>query len=191
MPKRTQIICMHEGKKNDRGEQHSIDPIFARAFLRAYKPRWLRGGTASVRPRDCGGIANLLKEFPEELEICARQGGDVTLIVLADVDDTHENCDALKAKFKSIADASGLSDELFERVVFIFPKDRIENWIEYIKTESTDENKEAPRVSAPDAACAAKELAKMCKNQSKLSEPLPPSLHWSCQNWKALVERMR
>ena len=191
MPKRTQIICMHEGKRNKEGLLRSIDPIFASAFIREFKPSWLRGGRTGFRTLECGDNTRLLERFPIELKICAQQGGDTTLIVLADVDDVHKDCDTLKAKYHAVARAHDLSDELFEKVVFIFPKDRLENWIEYINTEHTDENKEGPRVDPSVAADAAKKLANMCKHQDKLSETLPPSLQWSCRNWKILLERMK
>jgi len=35
---------------------------------------------------------------------------------------------------------------MFDKAVFIFPKDRIENWIQYLSTGVTDENTEGPRV---------------------------------------------
>ena len=37
MPKRTQIVCLTGGAHNKDGYLHSIDPIFARAFIKAYK----------------------------------------------------------------------------------------------------------------------------------------------------------
>jgi len=188
MPKRTQIICMHEGKRNKEGMQHSIDPIFANAFIKAFKPNWLRGRMQTL---ECGDNVRLLAKFPEELKLCVQQGGDTTLIVLADVDDEHKDCDALKAKYLSTAKAHGLSDEAFEKVVFIFPKDRLENWIEFINTGHTDESKEGPRVELAEAADAARNLAEKCKRSDNAVKAFPPSLQWSCRNWNALVERMR
>ena len=188
MPKRTQIICMHEGKRNKEGMLHSIDPIFASAFIRAFKPNWLR---VRLHTLECGDNNRLLEEFPKELKLCAQQGGDTTLVVLADVDDNHKDCDALKAKYQLKAKAHGFSDEVFERVVFIFPKDRLENWIEFINTGHTYEHQEGHRVEPSEAADAARKLASMCKNNDNTAETFPPSLQWSCRNWKALVERMR
>jgi len=181
MPKRTQIICMHEGKQN------SIDSVFAHAFLKAYKPNWLR----ISRFTPCGDKTRLLEKFPEELKVCGMRGADTTLIVIADVDDDCKDCDVLKEKYRLQAKRLGLSDDLFERVVFIFPKDRIENWIEFFNTGHTDESKEGPRVEPDIAAKAAKKLADICKNQDKANETFPLSLQWSCRNWKALIERMR
>jgi len=188
MPKRTQIICLHEGDRNNEGKLNSIDPIFVNAFFKAYKPNWVRGG---LRPVLCGGKTRLLERFPEELKLCASQGGDTTLVVIADVDDDCKDCDTLKMKYHSKAKESGLSDELFEKVVFIFPKDRIENWVEFLNTGHTDESTEGPRVDPAVAAAAARKLAKICKHSDKPNEQFPPSLQWSCHNWKTLVERMR
>jgi len=84
MPKRSQIVCLHEGERNKEGKLYSIDPVFANAFFKAYKPNWVRGG---LRPVLCGGKTQLLERFAEELELCEKQGGDTTLIVMADVDD--------------------------------------------------------------------------------------------------------
>ncbi|MCL2479313.1 MAG: hypothetical protein FWF22_07415, partial [Treponema sp.] len=36
--------------------------------------------------------------------------------------------------------------QMFDKVVFICPKDRIENWIQYLATGTTDENMEGPRI---------------------------------------------
>jgi len=171
MPKRTQIICLHEGERNKEGKQHSIDPIFANAFFKAYKPNWVRGG---LRPVLCGGKTQLLERFPKELKLCGLQGGDTTLIVMADVDHDSVDCDMLKAKYYAKAMEFGLPDELFEKVVFVFPKDRIENWIEFLTTGNTDESKEGPRVEPSVAAYAAKELARRCKRPNETTEPFPP-----------------
>ena len=81
MPKRTQIVCLHEGERNKKGRLFSIDPIFANAFFKAYKPNWVRGGLRSVQ---CGGKTQLLERFPIELKLCGLQGGDTTMIVMAD-----------------------------------------------------------------------------------------------------------
>jgi hypothetical protein len=78
-----------------------------------------------------GGKTELRKAFPKELRSCGTVGGDTTLVVLADVDDL-KNGDELKSKYWEEAEAAGLSRELFEKVVFIFPKNRIENWVEFL-----------------------------------------------------------
>ena len=77
------------------------------------------------------------------------------------------------------------------RTVFLFAKDRLENWIEFLLTGTTDESKEGPRQKHDrQVADAAKSLARRC--ESGAAEPkLPPSLAWSCENWHKLVERMR
>jgi hypothetical protein len=187
MPKRTQIICIHEGKKGS-----SIDPIFANAFLKAYDPEWIRPWkTTVVRFLDCGDKTSLRKVFPKELQSCSAAGGDTTLVVLADVDDDLENGDELKSKYWEEAEATGISRELFEKVVFIFPKDRIENWVEFLNWGTTDEKKEGPRVKDfSEVRDAARKFAGFCRS-GRMPSPLPPSLEWSCRNWRTLVERMR
>jgi len=188
MSKRTHVVCLHEGKRNIAGMIRSIDPIFISAFFRAYNPKWLR-----TRPRfiECGGKAALIKKFPDELKICTAQGGDTTLIVMADVDDDFVDCDALKSKYHDIAVNAGISEDDFNKVLFVFPKDRIENWIEYLTTGKTDESVEGKRVTSSLAAKAAKELAHKCLNNKKFTSPMPPSLEWTCKNWKSLLNRMK
>jgi hypothetical protein len=185
MSKRTQIICIHEGKKGQ-----SIDPVFANAFLKAYKPEWIRPWkTTAVRFIGYGDKTSLRKAFPKELQSCGTAGGDTTLVVLADVDDL-ENGDKLKSKYWEEAKTAGLSREIFERAVFIFPKDRIENWVEFLNTGRTDEDQEGPRVKELSTARdAARKLAGFCRSGSAAG-PFPPSLDWSCRNWRALVERL-
>jgi hypothetical protein len=129
--------------------------------------------------------------MPGELRACLNAGADTTLIVWADVDDDKDNCDQLKEEFWKTAQAEGISIEEFSQVVFAFAKDRLENWIQYLNTGSTDESVEGPRVKYDrQAADAAKILAKRCLNQTQ-EPPLPPSLDWSCRNWKSLVSRMK
>ena len=52
MPSRTQIVCLHEGKKG-----RSIDPIFIRTLLKTLDLAWIRAWTGNniIRPIDCGG----------------------------------------------------------------------------------------------------------------------------------------
>ena len=181
---RTQIVCLLEGTKD------SADLIFANAFLHAFDPQWLRPYSAQkFRSVTCGGRNNVIDRFPIELKICAHQGADTTLIVFADVDD-DENGEILKRRFKKRADEAGIEDELFRKAVFILPKDRIENWIQFLNTGSTDELVEGPREKKVDKIKeAARKLAKICKTQSHV-ENIPPSLSWSCVNWNELKDRM-
>jgi hypothetical protein len=188
MTKRTQIVCIHEGKKGA-----SIDPVFANAFLKSYNPEWIRPWrTGAVHFVACGGKSELLDAFPRELQKCEAAGGDTTLIVLADIDDKLENGDQMKGKYWETAQKAGISKDIFDRAIFIFPKDRIENWIEFLSTGTTDEHREGPRVkSNVIAAKSAKLLARKCRSPGQSNEMFPPSLKWSCHNWQSLVERMK
>ena len=118
-------------------------------------------------------------------------GGDTTLMVWADLDHDTANGEELKAKFWTTAQQAGITKEQFDQVVFVFAKDRIENWIEFLLTGKTDESKEGPRQKHDrPVADAARVLAKRCL--SGAAEPkLTPSLAWSCQNWRSLVARMK
>jgi hypothetical protein len=185
MAKRTQIVCLHEGKKG-----RSIDPVFANSFLKAYNPEWLRPrSTGIVRFVPCGGKAELLKAFPAELRACEAAGGNTTLIILTDAD--KDKPEYLKEKYRNAAKAEGLAKEVFEKIIFIFPKYRIENWVEFLINGTTDENKEGQRISDFSTVReAARKLAENCR--LNVTDPLlPPALQWSCGNWRDLVERMR
>jgi hypothetical protein len=112
-------------------------------------------------------------------------------MVWADCDDNCADGEALKAGFWQEAQRQGITTQQFDCVVFIFAKDRLENWIEFLQTGTTDESKEGPRVKDPRAvADAAKKLAEFCKAGSQI-HGMPPSLLWSCENWAALVKRMK
>jgi hypothetical protein len=186
MASRTQIVCLHEGKKG-----RSIDPVFINGLIRALKPAWIRpfkGGNL-LRPVDCGGRNELMKRMPQELKACLSIGGQTTLMVWADLDHEMNDGDQLKAKFWEAAQAEGITQEQFEEVVFVFAKDRLENWIQYLNDGVTDENVAGPRVkNNRSVADAAKVLAERC---GQTNPPLPPSLQWSCRNWRKLVERMK
>ena len=185
---RTQIVCLHEGKKG-----RSIDPIFIRAVLKALDPAWIRPwqGNNIVRPVDCGGRSDLIAKMPGELRSCLGTGGDTTLMVWADLDHDMAEGESLKREFWAVAQQAGITREQFEQVVFVFAKDRLENWVEFLLTGTTDESQEGPRQKHDRAvADAARKLAQRCQSQTA-GPQLPPSLEWSCQSWRKLVERMR
>jgi len=112
-------------------------------------------------------------------------------MVWADCDDDCADPEALKAHFWSEAQRQSITRVQFEQAVFIFAKDRIENWIEYLATGNTDESKEGPRVTYNrEAAQAARKLAELCDKGKALTN-IPPSLQWSCKNWHDLRDRMK
>ncbi|MDR3692418.1 MAG: hypothetical protein P4L46_23755 [Fimbriimonas sp.] len=186
MPSRTQIVCLHEGK-----DGRSIDPLFIRALIKALDPAWIRPweGSNVVRTVACGGRSELGKQVASEISACAAMGSKTTLMVWADLDDDMADGDSLVADMWNTAKASGVSRQEFDNVVFVFAKDRIENWIEFLETGATKEEREGPRIKFPrQASDAAKRLAEICRTSQKID--LPPSLSWSCKNWKRLVARM-
>lgn len=179
---------MCEGKKGQ-----SIDEVFINKLIKCLDPNWLRPwqGSNTIRLVPCGGRLEVIAKMTEELRNCLAAGADTTLMVWADLDDDQADGDALKTDFWREAEGRGVSKEDFERIVFIFAKDRIENWIEFLQTGTTDESKEGPRVKSNRAAAdAAKKLANMCKAGSPVKN-MPASLQWSCKNWRALVQRFK
>jgi hypothetical protein len=187
MASRTQIVCLCEGQKGQ-----SIDEVFINALLKSLAPSWVRRqGSNVVRLVACGGRKGVVERIPTELQSCLSAGADTTLMAWADCDDDCADGDALKAEFWRELQELGVSKEQFERVVLIFAKDRLENWIEFLQTGSTDESKEGPRVKHNRiVADAAKKLADFCK-AGKPVDAMPSSLQWSCKNWRALADRMR
>ena len=132
-----------------------------------------------------------MARMPAELRSCLTMGGDTTLMVWADLDHDMATGEQLKERFWNAAQQAELKKEEFDQVVFIFAKDRLENWIEFLLTGTTDESREGPRRKhGKVVAEAARNLARRC--ESGASGPqLPPSLAWSCQNWRRLAERVR
>lgn len=189
MPRRTELLCIHEGTKGS-----SVDPVFINRLIKSLKPSWIRPiGSNSVRLEACGGRTELIEKMPEHLKSCIEAGGNVTLMVWADVDKDADP-EALKEKFWEKAKAAGIARDQFELVVFAFAKYRIENWIQFLATgktvESDREEDKGPRVKDKEAGMAARKLAVRCQKQ-KATPKLPDSLEWSCKNWKALESRMR
>lgn len=186
MANRTQIVCLHEGNKG-----RSIDPLFIRALIKKLDPVWIRPwpGNNVIRTVDCGGRLTLMAKLPAELKAAQQAGGNTTVMVWADVDDNMASPDALKAAFWAECQRAGISHDKFEEVVFALAEDRIENWIEFLNTGSTDETREGPRVKDSEAVQAARRLADLC-SQGTAVPNLPASLQWSCQNWRTLRERM-
>lgn len=187
MASRTQIVCLHEGEKG-----RSIDPIFISNLMKALSPKWIRrDGSNIVRCQACGGRKSLIAAMAGELRGSLGVGGDTTLMVWADLDHDMANGDQLKEEFREAAQQAGISKAQFDQVVFVFAKDRIENWVEFLLTGATDESKEGPRQKhGRVVAEAAKKLAQRCASGA-VKPQLPASLAWSCQNWRNLVERMR
>jgi len=180
---RTQIVCLHEGKKG-----RSVDPLFIRSLLKSLNPAWIRPwqGNNVVRTVDCGGRSDLIAKMPRELQQCLAMGADTTLMVWADADDNMEDCEQLKAAFWKTAKEAGITSEQFEGVVFAIAKDRIENWIQFLRTGTTDESIEGPRIKhGREAVEAAKLLATKCLSGSPIKD-IPNSLEWSCKNWQKL-----
>jgi len=185
---RTQIVCLCEGTKGQ-----SIDKVFINGLIKSLDADWLRpwAGSNKLRLVPCGGRKALIEKMPAELQACLAAGADTTLMVWGDCDHDCADGDALKTAFWNEAERQGIAKEQFDRIVFIFAKDRLENWIEFLQTGNTDEAKEGPRVRhSRDAADAAKKLAALCKTAAPVDD-MPPSLKWSCRNWRTLVGRMK
>lgn len=128
--------------------------------------------------------------MPSELKSCLSRGSNTTLMVWADLDHDMQDGDALKEKFWRVAQSQEVTRPEFDQVVFVFAKDRLENWIEFLSTGKTDESREGSRVKHNrEVTEAAKTLAERCR-QKQAIPLLPPSLQWSCRNWKDLVGRM-
>lgn len=133
----------------------------------------------------------MIAKMPVELRACLASGADTTLMVWADLDDDMDDGHQLRQEFRKVAEQNGIAGSEFDRVVFVFAKDRLENWIEFLLTGSTDEALEGRREKdGKRVAEAARKLAQRCKGQLHGAQ-LPPSLNWSCQNWHRLVERMQ
>lgn len=110
-------------------------------------------------------------------------------MVWADLDDDLVSGEALSKLLWQEASRYGLDTETLHDVVFVFAKDRLENWIEFLLTGKTNEAVEGKRINLKQSADAARKLARRC--QGEKGPDLPPSLQWSCNNWRDLVERMR
>lgn len=186
MASRTRIICLHEGVKG-----RSIDPLFINVLIKRLNPAWLRPwpGSNAVHTVDCGGRPTLMARLPDEIRAAERAGGDTTVMVWADVDDDMDGPEALKDAFWKASEAAGIARNQFDRVVFAFAKDRLENWIQFLNEGATDETLEGPRVRDCDAVRAARALADRCL-RGETGGDFPPSLGWSCHNWRALRRRM-
>lgn len=179
---------MHEGMPG-----RSIDPVFINTLIKTLKPSWVRPwkGSNYVRLMAFRGRAELIQGMPNQLKACLARGGHTTLMVWADCDHDHANANDLKARFWKKAEEAGISSEDFEKVVFVFAKDRLENWVEFLVTGRTDESQEGPRVmTGRGAGDAAKILAKHCLSGAPISN-IPPSLAWSCKNWQTLTASLR
>jgi hypothetical protein len=185
---RTQIVCLHEGEAG-----RSVDSVFINRLLRSLRPSWIRpwGGSNTVRLEPCGGRKALIEAFPKKLQEVLSAGGNTTLMVWADLDHDMENGDKLREVFWKQAQQHGITRSQFDQVVFVFAKDRIENWVQFLLTGATDESQEGPRLkNDKQAADAAHRLADYCLRGASIPN-IPPSLEWSCRNWRTLVDRMR
>jgi hypothetical protein len=131
----------------------------------------------------------LIARLPAEVNAAEQAGGNTTVMVWADVDDNMAGPDALREAFWAECLRAGIARARFEEVVFALAEDRLENWIEFLNTGTTDEAREGPRVGDPEAVRAARRLAELC-SQGGPVPGMPASLAWSCANWRALKKRM-
>jgi hypothetical protein len=183
---RTQIVCLHEGKKG-----RSIDPLFIRTLIKKLDPSWIRPwpGNNVIRTVDCGGRRTLMEKLPTEIRAAEQAGGNTTVLVWADMDHDMIDGEALKIEFWKQAQQHGITECQFDKIIFVFAKDRLENWIEFLNTGVTDESREGPRVKDNEAVRAARTLADICLS-GKTVPNIPVSLNWSCKNWRALKSEM-
>ncbi len=184
---RTQIVCLCEGARG-----RSIDEVFINKLMKALNRPWIRPqGSNVVRMQPCGSRVELIQRVPNELKHCLAAGGRTTLMVWADCDHDCDGGEALKTTFWKESQRSGITQNDFGHIVFIFAKDRLENWIQFLNIGRTNEAEEGPRLKHnKEAAEAATKLADFC-NAGQAVENMPPSLTWSCRNWRALAERMK
>jgi hypothetical protein len=168
-----------------------MDPLFIRALIKKLDPAWIRPwpGNNVIRTVDCGGRTTLITSTAKELKAADEAGGNMTLMVWADVDDDMDSPEDLKNAFWAAARAAGITPDQFGRVVFALAKDRLENWVEFLTSGVTDESREGPRVKDIEAVQAARKLADVCLQGAPIPN-MPASLEWSCQNWRALKARM-
>lgn len=130
-----------------------------------------------------------MERLPAEIRAANQAGGNTTVMVWADVDDDMDSPDALLDAFWAKSQVAGITRCQFDQVVCVFAEDRIENWIEFLNTGATDESREGPRVKDAEAIKAARCLADLCLKGAPIPN-VPPSLDWSCRNWRALKDRM-
>ena len=137
-------MCLHEGKKG-----WSIDPIFIRRLLKSLDPAWIRPWQGNHTIRAINSREKRVDlEVPAELQACLEMGGNTTLMAWADLDDDINNGEELKARFWTAAQENGITRDQFDQVVFAFAKDRIENWIEFLLTGTTDGKRERSTANA-------------------------------------------
>lgn len=186
MANRTQIVCLHEGEAGS-----SVDPVFINRLMRSLKPAWIKPwGSNTVRLEPCGGRKTLIEIFPQKLQQVLDAGSNTTLMVWADLDHDMADGDSLKNEFWKLAQQRGVTRNQFDQAVFVFAKDRIENWVQFLMEGTTDESQEGPRLRNNKlAADAARRLAEHCSRGAPILN-IPPSLEWSCRNWQSLKERM-
>ena len=145
--------------------------------MKSLRPDWLRPWTGSnvIRLDPCGGRKELAEKLPAELRSCLAAGGHTTLMVWADCDDNCADPDGAQGIVLEQAQDRRSPRSSSTAVVFIFAKDRIENWVEFLTTGNTDESKEGPRVKhnreAAEAArtglrCQGSEACETCRPRS-------------------------
>lgn len=186
----THIVCLCEGERG-----RSTDPIFILELIKKIDPSWIRPQSSNfVTIEACGNRQSVIERLPQELEKCRKRGGDTTLMAWADCDHDCEEPKDLVRRFWDHAKSQGVTEEQFGSVVLIFAKDRLENWIEFLLTGVTDEGvegvKKSKNKSGREATAAARKLAEHCRLNNPIPN-MPPSLAWSCVNWRRLCDRMK
>ncbi len=124
--------------------------------------------------------------FPKELK-AIRHRERAFLIVIIDAD--AFTTDARRVQLNRNCREQEISEPRPEDPVIIaVPRRNIETWFAYLGGEAVDETTQYPRLSRPrDCRRHAHELYRMCHEDQRLRQPVPPSLAEACTEYRRLT----
>ncbi len=158
---------------------------FVRRFLshRGFHGRELK--TIISPPGRQSGEQWIRTRYPEELKaIRARQQTFLLVVVDADTQTTGYR----RSQLDQACDEKGVARKTrVDPVIVAVPRRNIETWFAYLKGQMVDENTAYPRLRRrKDCRLLARKLYRMCHEEQRLAEPVPPSLKEACQEYQRL-----
>ena len=114
-------------------------------------------------------------EYPKELKaIRARQRAFLIVVIDADALTTQDRHSQLD---RACANQGVPRRKSTDPALIVIPRRNIETWFEYLRGATVDETTTYPRLRRPsDCYPLARSLYRMCHEEQKLADPVPPSM---------------
>ncbi len=157
---------------------------FVRRFLRRRQFKAHDITTLPIPHGSQSGEQWVREKYPSELKaIRSRQDAFLIVVIDADTHTTQARRSQLDNECRTQTVPTRKPADL---VIIIVPRRNIETWFAYLDGIPVDETMDYRAYRAKDPRPFAEALFRMCHEDQKLRQPVPPSLVQSCQEYRKL-----